>query len=86
MIYRVTISRGAARTFRGLHPHAAACLKSAIQELALDPRPPGALQLTGGQGEYRIRVGDYRIVYDIQDDELVILVLRIGHRREVYRR
>lgn len=71
MTYRITITRGAAKT--------------AIQELAEDPRPPGSLQLSGGDGEFRIRVGDYRIVYDVQDDELVVLVLRVGHRREVYR-
>nr|WP_253901586.1 type II toxin-antitoxin system RelE/ParE family toxin [Arthrobacter sp. PAMC 25486] len=48
-------------------------------------RAPGSLQLSGGDGELRIRVGDYRIVYDVVDSELVILVLRLRHRREVYR-
>ncbi|MGC4933038.1 type II toxin-antitoxin system RelE family toxin [Gordonia sp. DT30] len=57
----------------------------AIDSLASDPRPSGCIQLKGGGGEFRIRVGDYRIIYDIQDDELVVLVLRLGHRREVYR-
>ena len=57
---------------------------AAIRALAEDPRPPGNLQLSGGDGELRIRVGDYRIVFDVQDDELVILVLRVGRRREVY--
>lgn len=85
MIYRITIARGAAKTFRGLHPQVAVRLKAAIQALAVDPRPPGSLQLGGGDGELRIRVGDYRIVYDVQDDELVVLVLRVGHRREIYR-
>lgn len=41
--------------------------------------------LVGGDGEMRIRVGDYRVVYDLHDDELVILILRVAHRREVYR-
>ncbi len=85
MTYRITIARGAAKTFRGLHPQVATRLKVAIRALAEDPRPLGSLQLSGGQGECRIRVGDYRIVYDIQDDELVVLVLHVGHRREVYR-
>ncbi|WP_417367585.1 type II toxin-antitoxin system RelE family toxin [Glutamicibacter arilaitensis] len=85
MAYRITIARGAAKTFRGLHPQVAARLKDAIQALAEDPRPPGCLQLNGGDGELRIRVGDYRIVYDVQDDVLVVLVLKIGHRREIYR-
>lgn len=60
-------------------------LVDAIGQLALDPRPPGCLQMKGGDGELRIRVGDYRVVYDVRDDELVILVLRLGHRREIYR-
>jgi len=60
-------------------------LVNAIGELARDPRPPGCVQLKGGDGELRIRIGDYRVVYDVKDDELVVLVLRVGHRREVYR-
>lgn len=60
-------------------------LLGAIEKLAQDPRPPGCIQLQGGAGELRIRVGDYRIVYDVYDTELVILVLRVGHRREIYR-
>ena len=51
----------------------------------MTPRPPGAIQLTGGDGELRIRVGDYRIIYDVEDDALVVLVLRIGHRGDVYK-
>lgn len=85
MTYRITIARGAAKTFRSLHPQVVARLKDAIRALAEDPRPQGSLQLSGGDGEFRIRVGDYRIIYDVQDDELMILVLRVGHRREVYR-
>ena len=57
----------------------------AIEALAVTPRPPGAIQLAGGDGELRIRVGDYRIIYDIEDDALVVLVLRIGHRGDVYK-
>ena len=55
-----------------------------IRALAKDPRPPGCQKLSGSE-KYRIRQGDYRIVYTIQDDRLIILVIRIAHRREVYR-
>jgi mRNA interferase RelE/StbE len=57
----------------------------AIEGLATSPRPPGAEKLTG-QDAWRIRVGDYRIVYAIEDRVLVVLVLHIGNRREVYKK
>jgi len=60
-------------------------MQAAIELLADNPRPPAARQLVGGQGEWRVRVGDHRIVYEIGDAELVVLVLRVGHRREIYR-
>jgi mRNA interferase RelE/StbE len=60
-------------------------ITAAIDSLADDPRPPGAQKLAG-RDDYRIRVGDYRIVYAVDDDEQLVLVARIAHRREVYRR
>jgi len=58
-----------------------------IELLADEPRPPAATQLVGGAGEWRARTGDFRIVYGIHDDVLLVLVLvlAVGHRREVYR-
>ena len=56
-----------------------------MRGLAANPRPPGVEKLAGPDDFYRIRVGDYRIIYQIQDDVLMILVVKIGHRREVYR-
>lgn len=53
--------------------------------LAETPRPPGCRKLVGGDELYRVRVGDYRIVYAVKDQDLLILVVRVGHRREVYR-
>jgi mRNA interferase RelE/StbE len=55
-----------------------------IEALADDPRPAGSVKLTG-HGAYRIRVGDYRVIYAVADDQLVVLVVEVGHRREVYR-
>jgi len=59
----------------------------AIQSLLTDPRPRQSKKLKGAQAEgaYRVRVGDYRIVYDVDDDLKLVTVYRIGHRREVYR-
>lgn len=55
-----------------------------IQALALDPRPPGAEKLSGSPF-YRVRQGTYRIVYEIQDEFLIIHILKVGHRKDVYR-
>lgn len=75
----------AARAFRRLHGSLRERIAQAIDGLAADPRPQGAVKLAG-RGDYRIRVGDYRIVYAVDDDERFVLVARIAHRREVYRR
>jgi len=56
-----------------------------IDTLAKDPRPPGVKRLKGGEGYLRLRVGDYRIVYEVRDDQLLVLVIRVAHRREAYR-
>jgi len=55
-----------------------------IDSLKEDPRPPGCEKLTG-QERYRIRQGNYRIIYSIQDQELTIWVVKVGHRRDIYR-
>lgn len=60
-------------------------IKERIDRLAADPRPPGVKRLKGEPDLFRIRSGNYRIIYSIEDVRLVVLVVRIGHRREVYR-
>ncbi len=55
-----------------------------INALALDPRPPGSKKLRGYTDRWRIRVGDYRVIYDVFDKELRVLVVKIGHRSDVY--
>lgn len=57
-----------------------------IQLLAEDPRPNGMVKIKGSNNEYRIRIGDYRIRYEITDKELVILLLQCKHRKDVYRK
>ena len=57
-----------------------------VEKLADEPRPAGVKKLEGADDLYRIRAGDYRVIYQIQDAVLVVLVVRIGHRRDVYRR
>lgn len=86
MSYQVTVAPAAARQLRKLDPQARRRIQAAIELLAADPRPPAAAQLVGGAGEWRVRTGDYRIIYEIHDQRLLVLVLGIGHRREIYRK
>lgn len=58
----------------------------AVDALGAQPRPQGARSLAGYPGLWRIRIGDYRVVYAIKDAELVVLALRVAHRRDVYRK
>jgi mRNA interferase RelE/StbE len=85
MTYTVTVAPSAAHQLRKFDPQARRRLQAAIELLRADPRPPAATQLVGGAGEWRVRTGDYRIIYEIHDAQLVVLVLRLGHRRDVYR-
>lgn len=84
MSYSISYVPSAAKALRKLDRVTARRLLREIGSLADDPRPPGCIQLKGGDGELRVRVGDYRIIYEVEDQKLIILVLRIGHRREVY--
>lgn len=81
--YRIELRPAAVRALRKLDPHARRRIQGAIALLAQDPRPPGARALQGRPG-LRVRVGDYRIIYMVKDDVLLVVVVRIGHRRDVY--
>jgi mRNA interferase RelE/StbE len=76
--------REAAKAYRRLQKPVKDRVRAAIDALADDPRPPGAVKLAG-RDDYRVRVGDYRLVYAIDDSDRVVLVARIAHRRDVYR-
>jgi mRNA interferase RelE/StbE len=82
----VSLSRRAEKFLAGLGDAALyRRLRAAIDGLEEDARPSGCLKLAGERHLYRIRVGQYRIVYQVQDETLTVLVLSIGHRREIYR-
>lgn len=76
------MTRTAARRLRKLDPQIARRVRGAFELLAVDPRPPASQQLRGRPG-YRVRVGDYRLIYAIEDDVLPVVVLRLGQRRDV---
>jgi mRNA interferase RelE/StbE len=83
--YRIELRPAAVRTLRKLDPTIRRRVQGAIALLAQDPRPPAARALRGRPG-FRIRVGDYRIIYTVTDDVLLVVVVTLGHRREVYDR
>lgn len=87
MSFQVVIAPEARRNLKSLHGTILRRIADAIDALADNPRPSGAVKLAGeADNLWRIRVGDYRIVYQIQDERLVVLILRVGHRRDVYKR
>jgi Cytotoxic translational repressor of toxin-antitoxin stability system len=85
--YTVTLRPSARRELEGLPVAAQRSVVRAVDGLATNPRPRGSRLLRGKTAEriWRLRVGDYRVLYEIHDTELVVLVIRLGHRREVYR-
>ena len=84
--YRVSIKRSAARELEAVAQEAdRRRLVSRIEALAGEPRPPGCEKLAGYSDRYRVRQGDYRVVYSVDDAHRVVLIVKIGHRREVYR-
>lgn len=85
MSYRVEVSRRALKAMRALPRKDLQRVRAVIELLADNPRPPGCRQLAGEEHAYRVRSGDYRIIYDVYDDRLVGQVVRVGHRHEVYR-
>lgn len=86
MTYRIEIAPAAVRQLRTLDPAARRRVQAAIELLADQPRPSGATKLVGGDCEWRVRTGDYRIVYEVHDDVLLVLVVAVGHWRDIYQR
>ncbi len=84
--YRVEIARRATKALAGLPRQEQQRVRAAIDLLVDNSRPPGCTKLTGEDNTYRVRVGVYRIVYEVFDDRLVIHVVRIGRRRDIYKR
>jgi mRNA interferase RelE/StbE len=84
--YSLEFTPGALRSLRKLDRPVIERIKAATEALRDDPRPAGVKMLTGMHGVLRIRVaGDYRVLYTIDDDKLIVLVVDAGHRRQIYR-
>lgn len=82
--YRVVFRRSVARDLRRIPNRDVQRILSTIDSLAEEPRPPGCEKLSG-QERFRVRQGNYRIIYEIEDEEVVVVVVKVGHRENVYR-
>jgi mRNA interferase RelE/StbE len=82
-MYQVVIEKQAQKQLAKISPPDYTKIVAALKELAANPRPYGYKKLKGRPG-YRIRVGDYRIIYQVKDNVLTVFILIIGHRRDVY--
>lgn len=82
--YAVEFTSAAAREIRKLDPQVRRRILDAIDRLADDPRPPGARKLVGDLHAWRVRISDYRVIYEVNDDAVLVTVFRVGHRRAVY--
>ncbi|MCK0112847.1 type II toxin-antitoxin system RelE/ParE family toxin [Ornithinimicrobium sp. F0845] len=85
MAYEIEVRPAALRALKRIDRQHQARIRGAIALLAADPRPPGARALRGRDG-LRIRVGNYRIIYTVEDTRLLVVVVTLGHRRDVYER
>lgn len=83
--YEIQFTASAARSFRKLDQATQQRVARRIDALTTDPRPDGVVKLEGAENIYRARVGAYRILYSIEDKRLIVLVVAVGHRRDIYR-
>lgn len=83
--YRLSFTEEAAKQLRKLDKQVQRRIRAATDGLESDPRPPGVLKLKGTDNRWRIRVGDWRVIYEVRDGELLVLVVEVGHRSKVYR-
>lgn len=85
MAYQVEITPAAKRQIKKLVKQTQELIIQRLEQLAVNPRPPGVLKMEGEENLYRVRVGDYRIIYELQDRVLLIVVVKVAHRGDVYR-
>ena len=83
--YTIDVSRPAEKQIRALDPQVRARIEKRIDSLSETPRPHGCQKMHGFENLYRVRTGDWRVVYEIRDNVLLVLVVAVRHRREVYR-
>lgn len=83
-MYKIEFVKSAEKALLSLPDKTIAKIFEAIEKLGYNPFPPGYKKLRGYTNRYRIRAGDYRVLYIIENDKLVILIIKVGHRKDVY--
>lgn len=86
MKYKVIVLQSALKSLEKIDHKFASKIKKKIYLLESDPRHEGSIKLSGEKNSYRTRVGDYRIIYEIHDSKVLIIVVRLGHRKDIYER
>ncbi|KJL30081.1 type II toxin-antitoxin system RelE family toxin [Microbacterium oxydans] len=82
--YRVEFTAAAAEEIRKLDPQIRRRILAGVSELEREPRPHGVRKLAGYDNAWRVRIGDYRVLYEVIDDQVLVTVVRVAHRRDVY--
>ena len=85
MRYQLEFTASALREFRSLNAQIQTRIAARVTALCDDPFPPGIKKLQGQPGHFRLRVGDYRVIYRVDGHRVVVVIVRIGHRKDVYR-
>lgn len=85
MTYKIKFTKGARKMFSKLSQDLQDRIQPKIDDLAIEPRPNGVKKLKGEENVYRIKIGDYRIIYNIFDNVLLVKVVEVGHRSEIYK-
>jgi mRNA interferase RelE/StbE len=83
--YRLTFARSARKELEQLDPQIARRVLAAIQKLETVPRPAGCVKLTGSRNDWRIRIGDWRVIYSVFDEDSIVDIVAIRHRSDAYR-
>ena len=84
--YKIEISKSAEKSLQRIPKKDILKVVQSIQSLAISPFPEGCRKLQGEENTYRIRQGNYRVIYEVEDNRLLILVLKIGHRKDIYKK
>jgi len=83
--FKIEWRRSTRKDLRRIRPDEVVKIVAAVEGLGKDPRPTGSTKLSGSDCAYRIRIGDYRVIYEIYDGRLIVEIVTVGHRRDVYR-